>query len=136
VITTPSEEYRLRYGIPERVTYPFWFDVTYHGPTNHTISSYVIDPTEEGKILLEQFQLPSSWPAVIASNSGEAPFYYFGGDFADNPITMKTAVFSRVYWLDGLLYNRAVEERGLFFWNYYRPMMTTILNEQVPSRAR
>ncbi len=136
VITTSSEAHRLRYGIPEKITYPFWFDVTYHGPANHTVSSYVIDPTEEGKALLEKFQLPSSWPAVIASNSGEAPFYYFGGDFADNPITLRTTVFSRVYWLDGLLYNRAVEERGRFFWNYYRPMVTTILNEHFPNNAR
>jgi hypothetical protein len=133
VIHTPESE-RDRYGLPETMPYPFWFDITLHGPRNRTVASYHLDPNPEGKALLDSLRIPTIYPAVIASNPDEPPFYYFSGDFADNPINMSLTVFRYVHVLDGLLYDRSIENRGGFFWNFYRPMVMTILDEHIPAQ--
>lgn len=131
VIHTPAHE-RQRYGLPETMPYPFWFDITTHGPRNRTVSAYRLDPKPEGLKILNRFGIPQEFPSVIASNPDEPPFYYFAGDYADNPITLRLTVFERIELLDGLLYQRSIENRGRFFWNFYRPMVMTILDEHFP----
>lgn len=131
VIRTDEAE-RQRYGLPETMTYPFWFDITLHGSRNRTVASYHLDPNERGQALLDSLRIPTVYPAVIASNPDQPPFYYFAGDFADNPINMNVTIFKYVHVLDGLLYDRSIENRGGFFWNFYRPMVMTIMDEHLP----
>jgi hypothetical protein len=128
IIHTPAT-YMNKYKIPSTMKYPFWFDIIdYHGQ-NQVVSEYVIEPNSEGARLLRMWGIPSRFPAVLEYDKpNEYLFYYFAGDFCDNPVTMGTAKFRGVHWLSNFLYIKNTAERDSFFWNYYRPMLKRILN--------
>jgi hypothetical protein len=57
-------------------------------------------------------------------------FYYFAGDFCDNPISMTSAYFRGVEWLSPFAYmTEGLTERKGFFWRAYQPMLTRILED-------
>ena len=57
-------------------------------------------------------------------------FFYFGGDFADNPIPHYGVYFEWMETFDYFYYNnRDLSDRRKFFWRYYRPFMTQIMSD-------
>ncbi len=127
-IHTPIDDQK-RFGMDAKVRYPFWFDIVSHGDSSRTVSTYRLNPNEAGRQLLEQFGIPEEFPAVIGGLSDQHTFYYFAGDFADNPISMRMSPFWKVEWISRLFYTKKLDDRRGFFWTYYRPMVTTILEE-------
>ncbi len=127
--TVAAEEY----GLPATIQYPFWFDiVSSPDRDNQIISIYHLEVNEKGDSLLSQHNIPKMFPAVLKESSGEYPFYYFAGDFSDNPVTPSTAIFMGIERFHKFLYNKNdVEDRRQFFWRYYRPLISTILNNEV-----
>jgi hypothetical protein len=131
-IRTTSEiaEY---YGVPVEMKYPFWFDITFARDPNEVVATYQIFTNAVGDSLLDVHRLSPRFPAVIR-HRGDYQYYYFAGDFADNPVTMTTSYFRFVTSFRALFYGRTVEERGSFFWNYYRPMVQVILEDAMEHR--
>ena len=118
-------------GLPNRLIYPYWMDVwTALNDSNEAVATYRVPVNEAGKILLEKEGIPSSFPAVVRRTSGFR-FYYFCGDFADNPTKFRFAKLSGINGLKFLMYN-AVDrtDRNRFFWEYYLPMMQMILRKE------
>ena len=124
------KEARKEYGLPDKVHYPFWFDVTYNtSDTNKVIAYFHIDPNEKGDSILKHFGLPATFPAVI-QHTGDYPYYYFTGDFADNPVFYYTCYFQGIENFDFLFYNKSnLNERNKFFWKFYMPLMRKILDD-------
>jgi hypothetical protein len=127
-IHTPIDDQK-RFGMDAKVRYPFWFDIVSHGDSNRTVSTYRLNPNDNGRTLLQQFGIPEEFPAVIEGLSDQHTFYYFAGDFADNPISMRMSSFWKVDWISRFFYTNELDDRRGFFWNFYRPMVTTILKE-------
>lgn len=116
------------YGLPQAINYPFWFDVT-KTDSNKVVAQFVIDVNEAGKKELAANGIPARFPAVQLHDDKDYRFYYFSADFADNPITANTAYFAGIQNFKWFLYNHVDDnDRGGFFWNYYRPLVTTILH--------
>jgi hypothetical protein len=126
-----SEEGQDHYGLPERTPYSFWFDIIQPDTSfNHVISRFRIDVNEKGEQELAANGLPSSFPAVTAHINTDYRFFYFSGDFADNPISLTSSHFKGVPYFKWLMYNRHdPQERKSFFWRIYQPLVTTILND-------
>jgi len=79
--------------------------------------------------------VPNRFPAIVAHSDKDYHFYYFAGDFCDNPVTLGSSYFKKIYYLKWFLYNNNdPQERKSFFWELYRPLVTTILNEYYESR--
>lgn len=127
--------YSSRYGIehydlPPRLKYSFWFDIVSTSPVNKIVSLYKIEANLQGKKILADHGIPASFPAILEHKGPDYGFYYFAGDFSDNPISLRTSYYKGITLLKGFFYNeKETIERKSFFWKYYLPMVSTILNE-------
>lgn len=119
------------YGLPERMKYSFWFDVIApDNNVNEVIANFTIDANEAGMKLLKEKNLPAVFPAVTQHLGQDYKFYYFSADFCDNPVSMKSSYFKGISFFKWMFYDDSDPmERKSFFWNYYRPLMTTILED-------
>jgi len=120
--------------LPAVTKYPFWFDVidedTVRGNAgpNEVAAEFVIHVNARGESLLRQDHIPVRCPAVLRHTGPDYGFYYFSGDFCDNPLSFGTSYFKGIPWFKSWFYNDSDPgERKSFFWNFYRPMMTRIL---------
>jgi hypothetical protein len=120
-------------GLPERMKYPFWFDIiTPSLSINHAVSRFDISLNAAGTTELKKYNIPTTFPAIIMHKDKDYQFYYFSGDFCDNPIGMGTSYFKGINMFRWMFYNSDdPDERKSFFWTFYRPMITTILKEQL-----
>lgn len=125
------------YDLPSMIQYPFWFDIV-SSPEGDSqiISAFHLDVNAQGDSLLASHGIPSRFPAILKDN-GDSPFYYFAGDFADNPVTPITAYFKGVHRFKKFFYNeKNVEDRQQFFWRFYRPLMSNILRNEIARLQR
>jgi hypothetical protein len=122
------EQYHSLIETPDGLPYPYWFDITMSGPSNAVVAEYVLSPNEYGDSLLAKYKIPRVFPAVI-EHVQDYKFYYFAGDFADNPM-MNTfwAHFKGIIWLKKFFYVKTdLNDRSDFYWEYYLPMMRNIM---------
>lgn len=121
--------YQRKYGVPDYIRYPFWFDITFAKDTNNIYASYTINTTRKGDSSMAFHNLPNIFPAVIGDAEEQLKFY-FCGDFSDNPIPFGLSYFKGVEYIRKIFYNnRDNLDRKKFFWEYYRPMITTIIDD-------
>lgn len=117
-----------KYGLPQEITYPYWFDILVSGESNRIVSKCKIYTNELGRKMLAVNGIPDVFPSVIENR--EKNYYYFAGDFCDNPIYMESAKFSGLSFYNKYFYDKYnYINRTPFFWNFYRPMVTNILEE-------
>ncbi len=119
-----------KYNLPELVKYPYWIDIMLVSRDYEVISYYDIAPTPEGLEMLRDMGLPRYFPAALVKPIGKGKFYYFCGDFADNPIAGNSYRYFGIGWLyRTFLQSDDYSQRTSFFWNYYFPIMNVILQE-------
>ncbi|MDO3645338.1 hypothetical protein [Mucilaginibacter sp. L3T2-6] len=125
-------------GLPPRIKYPFWFDVLAPDlAVNHVISRFDIAANKNGRAELAKYGIPATFPAVLMHRGDDYRFYYFSGDFCDNPINFTTSYFKGIGFFKFLFYNTGdPAERGSFFWTFYQPLMNHILDEEVQRKNR
>jgi hypothetical protein len=123
-------------GLPERMKYPFWFDVISPDlSVNHALSRFDISLNAKGAAELKKYNIPATFPAIIMHKDKDYQFYYFSGDFCDNPIGLGGSYFKGISYFKWMFYDTDdPSERKSFFWEFYRPMMTRILEENAASR--
>jgi len=123
-----SEYGQNKYNLPQATTYPYWFDIMQSGESNRVVSEYKIYTNTRGKKLLNENGIPDVFPCVI-ENIGNN-YYYFCGDFCDTPVYLESAKFMGISFLHKFFYDKYnYVDRTPFFWNYFRPMVTNILDE-------
>lgn len=120
---------REKYDIPDKVIYPFWFDITY-APSKDVISYYELKTNVRGDSVLKKHGIPKYFPAAIAHEGGYK-FYYFSGDFSDNPIEINyMAKLRGIKALRYFLYDKSDKsDRNRFFWLYYNRIISRVLND-------
>lgn len=118
------------YGVPEIVKYPYWMDIIFVSRDYEVVSYYDLAPTEEGIKKLGEMGLPRYFPAVVVKKNGQGKFYYFCGDFADNPVSGSSYDFYGIEKLWRMfLHAEDYSQRNSFFWNFYYPLMGNILKD-------
>jgi hypothetical protein len=118
---------REKFNLPYKVNFPYWFDIIESGE-NNVISNFKIHTNEVGDSILDVNMIPKIFPAVI-QQPGDNNYYYFAGDFATNPVNHKTAYFKGIEKLDFLLTKDTPGNGTRFYWNYYKPLITGILDD-------
>lgn len=118
--------------LPESMKYPYWFDIVSPDLSkNHVVSRFGLKLKPSGLEELKKYNVPATFPAIIMHNDKDYQFYYFSGDFCDNPIGLGTSYFKGIGFFKGLFYNGSNRaERQSFFWNFYRPLVTNILEQK------
>ncbi len=132
-----SEKFQDQYGVPDSIKYPFWFDIMIPDISkNEIVSSFNLDLNERGRDELIKHNIPVRFPAVTAHVAEDYKFYYFSGDFSDNPVPLWSSYFKGIGLFKNFFYDqRNTMERGSFFWNYYKPLVSNILenyHESIP----
>ena len=118
-----------RFGVPEQITYPNWFDITHGDSTSQVLARFNLNTNSKGDSLLNSYRLNSRFPAII-HHHGDYSFYYFAGDFSQNPIHTYTSYFQGIHMLDFLFYKQEeTHSSAHFFWKYYLPLTRSILEE-------
>ncbi|QEK50802.1 hypothetical protein FYC62_03295 [Pedobacter aquae] len=124
-----AKEDREKYNIPLSMKYPFWFDIVQTSRENHIISFYDLKVNDKGRKILEDNGIPPQFPAVIEHYRDDYKFFYFAGDFADNPIALNASSFKGIHFFRKFFYDRSIaSERVSFFWEYYYPLINTIVS--------
>lgn len=123
-----KEDEASRYGIPEEIKYPFWFEINEIKEPNFAISEFNIITNSKGDSVLNVFDLPNSFPAIIRGE-GDYPFYYYCADFCDNPVGHFSSHFQHSHVFSIFTYRNRAQERLSFFWEMYRPLTTEVMRE-------
>lgn len=119
---------QLEYNVPEKVYYPYWFEINETDERNHVLANFEIDANEKGKHLLDSLKVPNKFPAIIEHDK-DYRFLYFSCDFSDNKMGIYSSYFRGVENISGAFYSpNQVKDRKMFFWKYYRPFMTTVMD--------
>jgi hypothetical protein len=131
IYVTPKAQERL--GLPEKMKYSFWFDVMIPNlDVNQVEASFRFNLTGSGRQELAKNKIPLTFPAVMSHVDDDYRFYYFSGDFSDNPIGIISSYFKGVGFFKGVFYDdRDPSERSSFFWEFYRPLLNKILDEEM-----
>jgi len=120
-----------KYNVPAQTSYPYWFDVMqYDSLLNKPIAEFNLNLSTVGKQILKKNNLPARFPAILMHKNSDYQFYYFSGNFCDNPISFNSSYFKGIGFLSRLFYHSEdVNNRRIFFWNFYRPLMTEITSD-------
>lgn len=126
-----KENGQKEYGLPLEIKYAFWFDIIeYDNKINRSAADFKINVNDRGLTEMKKNGIPAVFPAVTYHNGNDYRFYYFSGDFCDNPIAFNSSYFKGISYVKWLFYDeRKPMERHSFFWNFYRPMVTKILED-------
>lgn len=127
-----SEENCSRFGLVPEVAFDKWFEII-DPAANNVISTFRLETTAEGDTVLNHSNLSAVFPAVI-EEPAEKLTYYFAGDFSNNDVTMWTSRLKNMHKMKFLLYSDKPEDTRRFFWLYYRPLISTVLNEHYNNR--
>lgn len=134
-VINSSTSARSRYGLPSQMIYPFWIDIMKNkNDSNEVIATYSIAVNWKGEQMMKRNGIPKSFPAMIRR---ETPyqFYYFCGDFADNPTKFRFSRLGGINGLKFLMYNAVDKtDRNRFFWEFYMPLMKTVFREAYEKR--
>ena len=115
------------YGLPKEIIYPYWFDIMESGESNRVVSKFKIYASESGQKMMKKFGIPDVFPCVIENK--EKNYYYFCGDFCDTPIDLESSRFAGVTYFHKFFYDKYnYIDRTPFFWHFFRPMVTNILD--------
>lgn len=119
---------QLEYNVPEKVYYPYWFDINATDDRNHVLANFEIDVNVKGKYLLDSLKVPSKFPAIIEHDE-DYRFLYFACDFSDNKMGIYSSYFRGIEKISGAFYSpNQIKDRKMFFWKYYRPFMSTVMD--------
>ncbi|MCD6566977.1 MAG: hypothetical protein J7K53_13650 [Bacteroidales bacterium] len=122
-----SKEAQEAYDLPYKVNYPHWFNIIESGE-NIVLSEFKIHANYVGDSLLEANLIPEVFPAVIMQPE-KKHYFYFAGDFANNVVNYSTTYFKDIEKVDKYLYNNDLSDKRKFYWKYYKPLVTNILND-------
>lgn len=128
IYTNPAFQQRI--PLPDTMPYPFWFDIM-EAHSVQVEAEYKLATTPRGDSLLQGLGLRSTFPAILSHDSSDYRFYYFAGDYADNPIQFKRSYFRGIRFFREFFYDPTEPtDRHYFFWEYYLPMMDYLLGSE------
>ena len=122
------------YQLPENVHYPHRFDIM-DEQSNEVIAEFKLHVNIEGKAVLDEFNLPSRFPAVLESNTG-SPFLYLAGDYSDYPVRMWTAKLQGIRTFQKVFYTNKENSTSRFYWTYYVPLLSQVLTNYQTSLTK
>jgi len=123
--------YRAKYSLPESISFGEWFDIV-DPQANNVISHFELNTTEDGDSALLEYGLTKMFPAVIQEPITQRT-YYFSGDFTSTDLPMWTSRLRGVEKLKGIIYTKKPDDSRRFFWLYYKPLVSGIINDYYES---
>lgn len=128
ILTMPT--YQKQFHIPEIVNYPYWIDLMLVSRDYEVVSYYDLKPTDAGLEKMRSWGIPRYFPAVVVKSNGQGKVYYFAGDFVDNPVNAHSYKYYGIAKMWRMfLTAEDISQRNSFFWNFYYPLIASILKD-------
>lgn len=122
-----SENGKNEFQIKNNLHYYYWFEITEADKDTEILANYKLDVSIEGKKILDEYNLPTEFPAVVRK-TGKYTSYYFAGDFADSKSTPIIFDMAGIPFLNKITTFDEDTNQNYFYWNVYYPLIDKILN--------
>ncbi|GLC89755.1 hypothetical protein [Lysinibacillus piscis] len=110
-------------GASASANYEYWFDIVTPKYQEDVLANYEWNVTDEGRKLLEEYNIPEEFAAMVTQDKQYTTSYYFAGDFND---IAKAPLFYQAKGLPTVYkYAEKFADRS-FYWSIYVPMMDKI----------
>jgi hypothetical protein len=116
-----------KYGLPYKVPFPYWFEIM-EARDNKIVANFKNHVNQHGDSILVANAIPNEFPAVMASGNAH-PHYYLAGNFASNPVQMRTSYFDRYDDFSKAIGFVFLSKERYFYWHFYEPLMKNILDQ-------
>jgi hypothetical protein len=118
---------RKEYNTTGSVHFPHWFEISAPTSSQHNIIAHFrLHTNPIGDSLLKIHNIPTLFPAVI-EHTGTYWMHYYAGDFSALTIGHTSSMFYGIEKIGAILYDDADHSGEKFFWTFYRPLLSTIL---------
>ena len=107
------------------VKYNYWFDIVTPKYEEEALANYEWDLTKQGIAMLEEYNIPQNFAAIVSQEKAYSTSYYFAGDFNDVdqvPTLYKIKGLPTIY-----KYAEKFADRS-FYWSTYVPVMKKIVD--------
>lgn len=128
-----SEAYRREFG-RQKVNYYNWFVIVSAEYNSEVIAEFNLDLNKSGREKFSRISDSTTFPAVVRTRGGTSPAYFFAGDFNDYVAQKRFSrfIFAELFYRT-FSYDRPGDITN-FYWNFYYPLMSTILEETAKNR--
>ena len=123
-----------RFDLVGSYRYNYWFDVIEPLAGTEILAEYRLGLRPQGIKALAARGIPATFPALLARRRGDAPVYYFAGDFVDSPALPRIHRILGLPTFMGWVSEEGPRRNDRFFWRAYIPMMRRILDEAAERR--
>lgn len=118
----------LMKNVATEIPYFNWFEIVRASDHAKPMAIFDVRCRESGTKKMKASGLNLSFPAIVASDSSHRNFY-FAGDFADNNVSLTlTPSWGEEYILERLYYFYMVSDQSRFYWRFYVPFMSNVLD--------
>jgi hypothetical protein len=114
------------FQVKNNIKYYYWFEITTADENTEIIAKYKLDVTEKGQMMLDEYKLPATFPAIVRK-IGAYTSYYFAGDFADSNSTPGIYSASGIQLLNKITTFDEDASQNYFYWNVYYPLIKNIV---------
>ena len=121
-----TEKGEAFFDISKSAKYNYWFDIVTPKYEEDALANYEWDLTKQGIALLEEYNIPQTFAAIVSQDKAYSTSYYFAGDFNDVdrvPTLYKIKGLPTIY-----KYAEKFSDQS-FYWSAYVPVMKKIVDE-------
>lgn len=121
-----TEDAEKEFKVKNNIHYYYWFEISEPDKETEVLAKYQLDVTKEGKKLMDKYNLPNEFPAIVRK-TGNYTSYYFAGDFADSNSTPKLYSAFGIQFYNKITTFDEDTSQNYFYWNVYYPLIKTII---------
>jgi len=125
-----TDKGQKQFHIKKAVQYNYWFDIVNARNEEEVQATFELPLTDSGKQTLENYEIPTQFPAVIHHQNQSYETYYFAGDFVDQEKVPSIYQMNGLSWWQKLFSFEQEGRTDTFFWKAYVPLMTEILTNK------
>ncbi|WP_342542426.1 hypothetical protein MHH33_16820 [Paenisporosarcina sp. FSL H8-0542] len=118
-----------KFNLDGESPYRYWFDITEAVDENNVLAYFELPVNKQGQALLDEWGIPSRFPAVIEKKQDATSSYYFAGDFVDTNDIPSIYQYSGITKVKEWFTFDFVYPEQSFFWKTYVPMMKVLLED-------
>ncbi len=115
-----------KFSLPKQYNYSGWFEIIEVNDSMQTEAQLILNTTATGDSILKTNSLSNINPLIL---SYKDRMYYIAADFSHGNFKYSTSFLATVGKWYGYIYKNN-PEKG-FTWNYYRPLISGIMNQYV-----
>lgn len=120
---------KKKFNLDKSTLFYNWFEVTTAHDNEDILANFHLPVTHQGQSLLDEWEIPSHFPAVIKKKQELVNTYYFAGDFGDVNTIPSFYQYSGFTKVRELLTFDSFPSEQHFFWKTYIPMMKVLLED-------